>query len=58
MMHRKQNLESKGLRLNLAITKVMISDINLCPTFTSIKHSCQTCCKGVAFNSIFCSDCA
>ena len=54
----KANMESKGLRVNLAKTKVMISDINLGPTFTSGKYSCGVCCKDVGFNSIFCNDCA
>ena len=34
----KHCLEGKGLRVNLAKTKVMISDVNRGPTFTSGKH--------------------
>ena len=51
-------MESRGLRVNLAKTKVTISDVSQGPTFTSDKHPCGVCCKGVGFNSIICNDCA
>ena len=35
--------EGKGLRVNLATTKVMIKDINRGPTFSSGKHPCGVC---------------
>ena len=58
MLHGKNCMESKGLRANLAKTKVMISDISQGPTFTSGKHSYEVFCKDISFNSIFCSDSA
>ena len=39
----KHCLEDKGLRVNLAKTKVMISDINQGSTFTSAKHLYGVC---------------
>ena len=41
----KHCLEDIGLRLNLAKTKVMISDVNQGPTFNSGKLPCGICCK-------------
>ena len=43
--------------MNLAKTKVMINDVNRGPTFTSGKHSCGVCCKGVGSDFIFCNHC-
>ena len=53
----KHCMQVRGLRVNLAKTKVMISDINQGPTFTSGKHPCGVCCKSVSSNSIFCNHC-
>ena len=50
----KYALEGKGLRENLAKTKLMISDIIQVATFTSGKHPCRVCCKSVGSNSMFC----
>ena len=50
--------EGKGLRVNLAKTKVMIKDINRGPTFSSGKHPRGVCWTGVNSNSIFCNHCA
>ena len=50
-------IESKGVRVNLAKTKVMISYLNQGTTFTSGKHPCGVYCKVVGFNSMICSDC-
>ena len=36
----------------------MIKYVNQDPKFTSGKHPCGVCCKGVGFNSIFCNNCA
>lgn len=51
-------MESKGLRVNLAKTKVDHRDVSQGQTFTSDKRPCGVCFKGVAFHSIFCNDCA
>ena len=51
----KKCMEVKGLRVNLAKAKVMISDVNRGTTFTSRKYPCGVCCKGVGSNSIFCN---
>ena len=53
----KHCMEGKGLRVNLVKTKMMISDINRGPTFTSEKHPCGVCCKDVGSNSIFSNHC-
>ena len=45
------------LKGNLTKTKVIISDVNRGPTFTSGKHLCRVCCKGLGSNSIFCNHC-
>lgn len=53
----KNSMESKGLRVNLAKSKVMISDVNQGPTHTSVKYPCGVCFKGVGANSILCTMC-
>ena len=53
----KNSMESKGLRVNLAKTKVMISGVQNGPKFSSGKYPCAVCCKGVASNSIYCTHC-
>lgn len=42
----------KGLTVNLAKTKVMISDINCDPTINSGKHPGGICCKNEDFHSV------
>lgn len=54
----KNCMESRGLRVNLRETEVMIKYVNQDPKFTSGKYPCGVCCKGVGFNSIFCNNCA
>ena len=48
-------MEVKGLRVNLAKAKVMISDVNRGPT--SRKYQWGVCCKGIGSNFIFCNHC-
>ena len=43
----KHCMRCKRLKVNLAKTKVMISDVNRGPSFTSRKHPCGVCCKVV-----------
>ena len=43
----------KGLRVNLANTKLVISDVNQGPTFTSCTQPGGVCCKGVGFSLSF-----
>ena len=54
----KHCMKGEGLSVNLAKTKVMISDVNVYPTFTLGKHPCGVCCNGFSSNSIFCNNCA
>ena len=53
----KDSMESKGLRVNLAKTKIMISGVGKGPTFTSGENPCGVCSKGVGTNSILCTNC-
>ena len=53
----KQQLEMKGLRVNMGKTKVMICGSTLNSLKDSGKHPCSVCRKGVGANSIFCSGC-
>ena len=53
----KNSMESKGLRINLDKTKVMLSGVQNGPVFSSGQYPCAVCCKGVASNSIFCTYC-
>ena len=46
----KHCLKGKGLRMNSAKTKVIISDVNRGPIITSGKHPCGVCCKGAKRN--------
>ena len=54
----KAGMESKGLRVNMKKTKVMISGPNLGTLKDSGEHPCGVCRKGVGVNSIFCPGCA
>ena len=53
----KQHLESKGLRVNMGKTKLMISASNLNTLKDSGKFPCGVCRDGVGDNSIFCTGC-
>ena len=53
----KQGLESKGLRVNLAKTKVLVSRKAGKPVVPSGKWPCAVCRSGVGSNSIRCSQC-
>ena len=53
-----ETLEGKGLRVNLAKTRMMISEVKRDPSFISGKHPCRVCFKGVGSNYIFCNHCA
>lgn len=53
----KENMEAKGLRVNVAKTKVMkCCEEGLCQYNTG-KYPCGVCCKGVGVNSIQCTVC-
>ena len=53
----KEKLESKGLRVNMGKTKIMISGPELHTLKDSGKFPCGVCRKGVGGNSIFCQGC-
>ena len=53
----KEGIESKGLKVNIAKTKVMVSGNGIIPPSTSGKWPCSVCRKGVGNNSIFCNFC-
>ena len=54
----KNGLESKGLKVNMGKTKVMISGRDLHTLQTSGKYPCAVCRKGVRKYSIFCNGCS
>ena len=53
----KTGLEDKGLRVNAAKTKVMISSSEARSGFEFGRWPCGVCRKGVGSNSIFCQSC-
>jgi hypothetical protein len=53
----KEGIESKGLKVNIDKTKVMVSGNGIVPPSTSGKWPCSVCRKGVGNNSIFCNFC-
>jgi hypothetical protein len=53
----KDGFESKGLKVNVGKTKVMISAAELGVAKDSGKYPCSVCRKGVGRNSIRCSQC-
>ena len=53
----KTGLEDKGLRVNAAKTKVMISSSEVRSGFEVGRWPCGVCRKGVGNNSIFCQSC-
>ena len=54
----RYGIESKGLKVNMGKTKVMISGRDLHILQISDKYPCAVCRKGVGKNSIFCSGCS
>ena len=53
----KTGLKVKGLRVNAAKTKVMISSSEVRSGFEVGRWPCGVCRKGVGSNSIFCQNC-
>jgi hypothetical protein len=53
----KQGIEEKGLRVNMAKTKVMISGTDLSLLRESGKYPCAVCLKGTGSNSVLCNKC-
>ena len=53
----KDNMENKGLRVNMGKTKEMICGKGLDTIKPSGKYPCSVCRKGVGRNSIFCTSC-
>ena len=51
----KTNLETKGLRVNMKKTKIMISGVDLQTLKDSGKYPCSVCRKAVGGNSIYCT---
>ena len=54
----KDEMEAKGLRVNMPKTKVMISGAGLHTLRDSGDHPCGVCRSGVGSNSIFCGSCS
>ena len=53
----KDNAESKGMRVNINKTKVMISGERQIVRQKAVKWPCGVCCKGVGRNSLLCTSC-
>ena len=53
----KVNVESKGMRVNMTKTKVMISGERQMVRQKDVRWPCGVCSKGVGSNSIQCSSC-
>ena len=53
----KYSIESKGLRVNMKKTKILVSALNHGPSFQSGIHSCVVCLKGVGVSSLLCTLC-
>ena len=53
----KQKFAGKGLKVNVAKTKVLISSRGLNTIKESGNNPCGVCVKGVGVNSIYCSNC-
>ena len=53
----KEGMESKGLRVNMCKTKVMVSNRTSAPVRKQGKHPGAVCLKGVRKNFIKCSSC-
>ena len=53
----KENMESKGLRVNMPKTKCLVSDGSTKSTRDTGKYPCSICHRGVGENSVFCVGC-
>ena len=53
----KQNMEAKGLRVNMGKTKVLVSNRRLTANREEGKYPCSVCLKGVDKPAIFCATC-
>ena len=53
----KDNVESKGMRVNMNKTKVMISGERQKVTQKAVRWPCGVCSKGVGSNSLHCTSC-
>ena len=53
----KQNMEAKGLRVNMGKTKVLVSNRRFTANREEGKHPCSVCLKGVDKPAIFCVTC-
>ena len=53
----KDNVESKGMRVNMNKTKVIISGERQMVRQNDVRWPCGVCSKGVSSNSIQCSSC-
>ena len=54
----KEEMEKKGLRVNVDKTKIMVSGLNLHSLKDSGKFPCAVCRTGTGNNSIYCGSCA
>ena len=54
---RKDNVENKGMRVNINKTKVMISGQQQKVTQRAVRWPCGVCGRGVGNNSIQCASC-
>ena len=54
---RKDNVKSKGMRVNMNKTKVMISGERQMVRQKDVRWLCRVCSKGVGSNSIQCTSC-
>ena len=53
----REGIESKGLRVNMTKTKIMMCDTNSGKQLEKGKYPCSVCAKGVGRNSIVCAKC-
>jgi len=53
----KDNMESKGMTVNMNKTKVMISGERQKARHKAVRWPCGVCCKGVGSNSLQCTSC-
>ena len=53
----KDNIEAKGLRVNVNKTKLVCSKRNSSVKTNPVKWPCSICLKGIGSNSIFCQSC-
>jgi hypothetical protein len=53
----KQAMEAKGMKVNMAKTKVMCSDRDVHEVRQSGKNPCGVCSKGVGSNAVMCTQC-